>query len=153
MTHTDTVLMEIDTGDHPPIKLKTYRTPLHQREIVDEAIDEMLQAKIIRRSKSSWSAPIIIVKKKDGSNRFCTDFRALNEISKAWSYPLAVIDDLLALLGKAKFMTTLDLKSGFWQVQMKDTDKEKLHFVATEAYLSIMLCHSGYKIPLPCFQD
>ena len=137
LTHTDTVLMEIDTGDHPPIKLRPYRTPLHQREIVDKAIDEMLQAKVIRRSRSSWSAPIIIVKKKDGSSRFCTDFREINKVSKEWSYPLPVIDDILALLGKAKFMTTLDLKSGFWQVQMNEKDKEKQHFVVTEVYLSI----------------
>lgn len=131
--HTDTVQMEIETGDHPPIKLKPYRTPLHRRQIVEKAIDEMLQAGIIKRSKSSWSSPIVIVKKKDGTDRCCTDFRKLNQITKPMSYPLPVIDDILALLGKAKFMTTLDLKSGFWQVKVNDKDKEKTAFV----------CHKG----------
>lgn len=62
--HTDTVKMEIETGDNPPVKLKLYRTPLHKRPIVDKAINEMLEAGVIRRSKSSWCSPIVIVKKK-----------------------------------------------------------------------------------------
>lgn len=107
--HTDTVQMEIETGDHPPMKLKPYRTPLHRRQIGEKAIYEMLQAGIIKRSKSNWSSPIVIVKKKNGTDRFCTDFRKLNQITKSMSYPLPVIDDILALLGKANFMTTLDL--------------------------------------------
>ena len=125
--------MEIDTGDHPPIKLKPYRTPLHKRAIVDKAIDEMLEAKVIRRSQSSWSSPIVIVKKKDNTLRFCTDFRRVNAITKPMSYPLPVIDDILALLGTAKFMTSLDLKSGFWQVLVSEKDKEKTAFA----------CHRG----------
>jgi len=93
----------------------------------------MLQAGIIKRSKSNWSSPIVVVKKKDGTDRFCTDFRKLNQITKSMSYPLPVIDDILALLGKAKFMTTLDLKSGFWHVKVNDNAKEKTTFV----------CHKG----------
>ncbi|VDH96240.1 Hypothetical predicted protein [Mytilus galloprovincialis] len=126
--HTETVKMEIETGNHEPIKLKPYRTPLHKRSIVNKAIDEMLEAGIIRRSKSSWCSPIVIVKKKDNSNRFCTDVRKLNNITKSMSYPLPVIDDILALLDKAKYMTSLDMKSGFWQVLMSDKDREKTAF-------------------------
>ncbi|MET0107142.1 MAG: retropepsin-like aspartic protease [Sedimenticola sp.] len=100
--HTDTVKMKLNTGDHPPIKLRPYRTPIHNREIIDKAIDEMLEANVIRRSKSPWSFPVVIVDKKDGSKRFCVDFRKLNQITKANSYPLPLIDDILALLGKAK---------------------------------------------------
>ena len=78
----------------------------------------MLEAKIIERSNSPWSFPCILVKKKDGSHRFCADFRQLNKITKSNSYPLPVIDDILAQLGGSKYFTTLDLKSGFWQVRM-----------------------------------
>ena len=131
--HTDTVIMKIDTGDNLPIKLRPYRTPIHNREVIDKAVDEMLEANVIRRSKSPWSFPVVIADKKDGSKRFCVDFRKLNRITKANSYPLPLIDNILALLGKAKYFTSLDLKSGYWQVLMDEPDKEKTAFA----------CHHG----------
>ena len=133
LSHTDTVRMKLDTGHHPPIKLKPYRTQLNNRKVIDKAVDEMLDAKIIQRSRSEWSFPVVIVDKKDGTKRFCVDFRKLNKVTKSNSYPLPVIDDILALLGKAKFFTSLDLKSGYWQVLMDDNDKEKTAFT----------CHRG----------
>ena len=133
LSHTDTVRMKIDTGDNLPIKLRPYRTPLNNRKVIDNAIDEMLSAKIIERSKSPWSFPVVIVDKKDGTKRFCVDFRALNKITKTNSYPLPVIDDVLARLGHARYFTSLDLKSGYWQVLMDDSDKEKTAFA----------CHRG----------
>ena len=93
----------------------------------------MMGANIVRRSKSPWSFPVVIVDKKDGSKRFCVDFRKLNQITKPNSYPLPLIDDILALLGKAKYFTSLDLKSGYWQVLMDEADKEKAAFA----------CHCG----------
>ena len=119
--HTDTVKMKIDTGNQSPIKLRPYRTPIRNREVIDKAVDEMLDANVIRRSKSPWSFPVVILDKKDGSKRFYVDFRKLNQITKPNSYPLPLIDDFLALLGKAKFFTSLDLKSGYWQVLMDET--------------------------------
>ena len=133
LAHTDTVKMRIDTGNHPPIKLKPYRTQINNRKIIDKAVDEMLDAKIISRSQSEWSFPVVIVDKKDGSKRFCVDFRKLNKITKLNSYPLPIIDDILALLGKAKYFTSLDLKSGYWQVLMHEDDKCKTAFA----------CHRG----------
>lgn len=87
---TDTVKMTIDTGNHPPIKLRPYRAPLNNRKLIEKAVDEMLEAKIIERSNSPWSFPCILVKKKDGSHRFCVDFRQLNKITKSNSYPLPI---------------------------------------------------------------
>ena len=94
--HTNATKMKIDTSDHPPIKLRPYRAPLNNRRVIDEAIDEMLSAKVIERSSSPWSFPVVIVDKKDGSKRFCVDFRKLNAITKPISYPLPLIDDILA---------------------------------------------------------
>ena len=71
--------------------------------------------------------------KKDGSKRFCVDFRALNKVTKRNSYLLLVIDDMLALLGKAKYFSSLDLRSGYWQILMDDPSKEKAAFA----------CHRG----------
>lgn len=80
--HTSAIQMKIDTGNHSPIKMKPYRTPLNKRKIIDKAIDDMLDSNIIRRSKSSLSFPTVVVDKKDGSKRFCVDFRQLNKITK-----------------------------------------------------------------------
>ena len=130
---TDTIKMSIGTSDHPPIKLKPYRTPFAKRKIIDKAINDTLAANIIYPSKSPWSFPIVGVDKKNGSKRFCTDFRKLNNITKQLSWPLPVIDDMLTSLGEAKYFTTLDLKSGYWQIPLDDQDKEK----------TVFFCHRG----------
>ena len=126
--HTETVKMHIDTGNNEPIKMRPYRTPIKNREIIDKAINEMIDADVIRRSRSPWSFPVVIVDKKDGSKRFCVDFRRLNKITVKNCYPLPLIDDILALLGKAKYFTSLDLKSGYWQIAMDVKDKHKTAF-------------------------
>ena len=130
---TQTVECNVETGDHDPIKMRPYRIPLQDRQIVDKAIDEMLQAGVIQRSRSPWSFSLVVVSKKDGSKRLCVDFRKLNEITKKNSYPLPPIDDILSMLGKANYLTSLDLKLGYWQVGMSDKDKEKTAFA----------CHKG----------
>ena len=131
--HTETVQMKIDTEDSSPIKLRPYRAPLNKREVIEKTVNEMLEAGIISRSRSPWSFPVVIVDKKDGSKRFCVDFRELNQVTKRNSYPFPVIDDILALLGKSKYFSSLDLKSGYWQVAMNDNDKEK----------TALACHRG----------
>ena len=83
---TETVEMRIDTSDHPPIKLRPFRTPIHKRKLMEEAVNKMMDLGMIERSKSPWSFPIVIVEKKDGRHRFCVDFCQLNTIKK----PLAV---------------------------------------------------------------
>ena len=93
----------------------------------------MLAANIIQPSRPPWSFPIVVVDKKDGTKRFCTDFRKLNLICKRSSWPLPLIDDMLAVLGKPKYFTTLDLKSGYWQITLDERDKEKTAFT----------CHRG----------
>jgi hypothetical protein len=128
LSQTDTVKMKVDTGDSAPIKLKPYRTPLNKRKVIDKAIDDMLEAKVIERSQSPWSFPVVVVDKSDGTKRFCVDFRQLNKVTKSMSYPLPLIDDILAQLGEAKYFTCLDLKSGYWQVKMEEKDKEKTAF-------------------------
>ena len=70
--------IKIDTGNNPPIKLRPYRTPIQNRQAIEKTIDEMVDANIVPRSKSPWSFPVVIVDKKDGSKRFCVDFRKLN---------------------------------------------------------------------------
>ena len=100
------VKMSIDTGNHPTIKLRPYRTPFAKHPIVDKAVNYMLAANIIHPSKSF---PTVVADKKDGNKKFCTDNRKLNNISKKSSWLFPVIDEMLAALGKAKYFTSTQL--------------------------------------------
>ena len=127
---TDLVEMEIDTGDHPPIHQRPYRSPLSQRTVIEQHVNDMLSADVIKSSSSPWASPLVTVPKKDGTTRFCVDYRKLNNVSVRNAYPLPNIDDIFTHLGNAKFYSCLDLKSGYWQIRMADKDKAKTAFTS-----------------------
>lgn len=119
----------IDTGSNPPIRLRSYRTSPSNKEEIDKQVNEMLEAGIISPSVSPWSFPVVLVRKPDNSIRFCVDYRKLNSITRKDSHPLPRISEALDALGGAKFFSTLDLRSGFWQFQMSNDSKEKTAFI------------------------
>ena len=121
----------------PPICQPAYRTPLLKRRIIDECIDDMLNQGIIRPSISPWSIPITLVKKPDDSTRFCVDYRKLNAVTVSDSYPLALISDILDQIGNSTIFTTLDLKAGYWQIEMDEESIPKTAF----------RCHRGLYDP------
>ena len=92
----------------------------------------MLKEGIISPSESPWSAPVIIVKKKNGKFRLCVDYRQLNSITKRDQYPLLRVDELLDAFKNTKYFSTIDLASGFWQVEMKPEDCYKTAFVTKQ---------------------
>ncbi|GBN37862.1 Retrovirus-related Pol polyprotein from transposon 297 [Araneus ventricosus] len=118
----------INTGDHPPIKQYSRRLPLVRKEEADHLVKEMVDNGIIEESSGPWASPIVLVKKKDGSSRFCVDYRKLNEITKKDNYPLPRIYDTLDALNGSQWFTTLDLKSKHWQVEIRPEDREKTSF-------------------------
>ncbi|GBN90182.1 Transposon Ty3-I Gag-Pol polyprotein [Araneus ventricosus] len=118
---------KINTGDHQPIKKYPRRLPLAKKE-ADRLVKEMVDNGIIEESPGPWASPIVLVKKKDGSTRFCFDYRKLNEITKKGSCPLPRIDDTLEALNGSQWFTTLDLRSGYWQVEIRPGDREKTAF-------------------------
>jgi hypothetical protein len=119
----------IDTGNHPPINVPKYRTSHKERPIINEHIKEMLKNRVIEPSKSPWAFPIVLVPKKDGSIRFCVDYRRLNQITVKDSYALPRIDDALASLSGNKFFSSLDVFAGYWQIPMNEADKDKTAFI------------------------
>ena len=125
---TDLIQMEIDTGDATPRKQPVRRMPFAARSEVARQLKDMQENGVIQASKSPWSSPVVLVQKKDGSLRFCVDYRELNSVTKADTFPLPRIDDLLDQLGKAKYFSTLDLASGFWQIRMHPQSQEKTAF-------------------------
>jgi len=118
----------IYTRDTPPIKQPHRRVPPAKREEMQCAVQEMAKAGIIERSNSPWCSPVVLVTKKDGSKRFCVDYRALNAVTVTDAYPLPRIDDTLDALSKVQWFSTLDLKSGYHQVEVQEEDKEKTAF-------------------------
>ena len=130
LQQTDAAEHTIETGTAKPIAQHPRPTGPNQKKEIEKQIQEMLQDEVIRESRSPWSSPIVLVKKKDGSVRFCVDYRKLNEVTTRDHYPLPRTEDILDTLGRSKFFTTLDLRSGYWQVPVKEEDKKKTAFVS-----------------------
>ncbi|GFW52007.1 hypothetical protein TNCV_1189371 [Trichonephila clavipes] len=141
--HTTVTQHRIDTADHPPIKQHPRHLPFAKQEEVGTLLREMQENDIIEPSSSPWASPIVLVRKKDGSTRFCVDYRKLNDVTKKDSYPLPRIDDTLDTLSGHKWFSTLDLKSGYWQVEIHPEDREKQHSLPAKDYGSSKLCRSG----------
>ena len=93
----------------------------------------MLKNGIIEPSKGPWSSPVVLVKKKDGTTQFCIDFRTVNDLTKKDAHPLPRINDTLDTLGGAQWFSTLDLASGYWQVEVDPADREKMAFSTPDA--------------------
>jgi len=125
---TDLVKHRINTGEAPPIRQPLRRFPLLKREEAERVVQEMHGQGVIEPSASPWASPIVLVGKKDGNTWFCVDYRKLNHVTHKDSYPLPRIDDTIETLSGAKLFSTLDLKSGYWQVPLDDTAKEKTAF-------------------------
>lgn len=114
--------------ESPPIKQRYYRAnPIIQAEI-DKQLDEMLRLGVVEASNSPWSSPIVLVKKKDGTYRFCVDFRKLNSVTVRDSYPLPLVADTLDKLRNAKYLSSLDIKSAYWQIPMAESAKQYTAF-------------------------
>ena len=107
--HTSLVTHQINTGSSQPIRQPTRRLPLHKRAEADTLLKDMLKKGVIEPSSSPWTSPIVLVKKKDGSTRFCVDYRKLNEVTAKDSYLLPRIDDCLNALAGCSWFSTLDL--------------------------------------------
>ncbi|GFX46344.1 retrovirus-related Pol polyprotein from transposon 297 [Trichonephila clavipes] len=122
----------IFTGDHAPINQRAYRVSPTERRIIHEEVQKMLDEGIVQPSESPWSSPVVLVRKKDGSWRFCVDYRKLNSVTKKDVYPLPRIDDTLDCLKGAKFFSSMDLRSGYWQIEIDEADREKTAFITPE---------------------
>lgn len=136
---TDIIQHHISTGSAKPIYQKPYRTPHHQKPLVENFVREQLEAGIIEPSESPWSSPVVIVPKKstDGMGpkyRFCVDFRRLNAVTIPDVYPIPNIVDTLDHLGGCTYFTTLDLTSGYYQIPMHPESRSKTGFIVESGH-------------------
>jgi len=143
---------DIDIGDNGPVKQHPYRVnPTKGKQMRDE-VRYMLENKIIEPSVSAWSSPCILVPKADGGIRFCTDFRKVNTLTRDDSYPIPRIDDCIDQVGKAKYVTKIDMLKGYWQIPMTERAKEISAFVTPDGLFQYCVMPFGLKTAPATFQ-
>ena len=131
---TDVYEHKIPTGDEFPRSQRLRRYSDKQNEFIKEEIQRMLEAGIIRPSSSNWSSNVVIVDKKNGKQRLCVDYRSVNKVTKQDKYPLPNIQEALDSFNGAKWFTTIDLASGYWQMKVAEEDIEKTAFVTAHGF-------------------
>lgn len=146
-TTVNTGKMHISLTSEVPVAYHPYRLSYQEKLKVREICQDLLEKEIIRESNSEYASPIILVKKKDGSDRMCVDFRALNRITVKDRYPLPLIDDQIDRLGGSRLFTSLDMASGFHQIPIDESSIHKTGFVTPEAHYEYLkmpygLCNS-----------
>ena len=149
---TDLVEFKIDTGDAIPKRQAVRRIPFAARQEITDQLEKMQASGVIEPSESPWASPVVLVRKKDGTLRFCVDYRALNSVTKPDLFPLLRINDLLDQLGKCKCFTTLDLKSGYWQIKVHADSQEKTAFITHQGLFEFKVMPFGVTNAPAAFQ-
>lgn len=151
---TDVITHKIYLNDNnmPPIKQRYYNYSPATQAIIQEKVDKLLRKGIIEPSDSPWSSPLVVVKKKDGSNRLCVDFRKLNSVTRKNGFPLPHIHQILDQLKDAKYVTSLDLVSGFNQIAMDPDSKPLTAFSLNNAHFQYVRMPFGLHSAPSTFQ-
>ena len=140
---TRAVQHPITTEGTGPIARPAYRQSPEHEKFAREESEKMLQDGLVSYSRSPWAAPVIIVKKPKGGYRFCTDFRALNKVTRKDAYPMPRSDVLLERLGGSHYFSTLDAERGFFQVEVRERDRPKTAFASPVGLLQYNVMPMG----------
>ena len=149
---TDVVEHEINLENDRPFRVPPRPIPFALRDHVTEMVDDYLKRGVIVPSKSPYCSPVVLVKKKTGELRFCVDFRQLNARTRKDSYPIPDIDTTILALGNKKFFSTLDLRSGYWQVRLAESSQEKSAFGVMGGLFQFKVMPFGLANAPSCFQ-
>src|ERR1700733_12146728 len=132
MGFTDIIQHEIDTGNEAPVRQPLRRQPLNLLPMIDEQVEQMLAQNIVEPSISDWASNVVMVRKKDGTPRFCTDYRAVNLKTRKDAYPLPLIGESLDTLAGARWFSTFDLRAGYHQLAVHPKNRHKTAFVTRQ---------------------
>ena len=138
---TDLIKHRVELTENEPIRSKPYPLPYAVREELRGEIREMISLGIIRESSSPYASPVVIVKKKDGSNRICVDYRKLNKLTIADPEPMITAEDLFQQLGRSRYFSKIDLSKGYWQIPVAEEDVPKTAFVTPDG------CYKFLRMP------
>ena len=133
-TINTTVTHTIEVQNSRPIIQRPYRKTPAQEKIIAEMCEQFYKDNIIRPSQSPWSSPVVLQKKKDGSWRFCIDYRKLNEVTEKDNYPLPRIQEIFDTLSGSRYFSKFDFQGGYHQVPIDESDKPKTAFVIRDRF-------------------
>ena len=122
------LMLDIKLTSDTCVRRKAYDLPFSSKQIVEREIQIMLDLGVIEKSKSSFSSAVVLVKKPDGSCRFCIDFRPLNKIIQFDAEPIPDVDELFTRIADSKYFTRIDLSKGYWQILVNPVDRHKTAF-------------------------
>ena len=149
---TNIVTHSINTEGERPIKQRPHRLSPEETQTQREEVLKMLEAGVIVPSNSPWASPVVLVNKKDGSKRFCVDYRKLNDATQKDVYPLPRTEEVLDELGKAQWFSKLDLKSGYWQIVVDPADRQKTAFITRDGLFEFLVMPFGLTAAPATFQ-
>lgn len=142
----------INTGDHPPISWSRPIRNLQDKRDLEALVDDLVERDIVEKSTSSWLNPCVLVRKKNGKLRFCGDFRKLNDLVEIDGFEIPKIQELISLLHGKKYFTCIDLKDGFFQIPIRECDKEKTAFYTGKRLMQFKKMPQGFKNSPAIFQ-
>lgn len=152
MGRSDTVQHHITTNGSPPCRQRPYPYSPEKRMSIQQQVEEMLKLGVVEPSKSPWASPVVIVKKKDGSDRFCVDYRRLNQATQTDAFPMVNMREVLDSLHGAVYFSTLDLRCGYWQIAMSQDSREATAFITHMGLYQFKVMPFGLKNAPATFQ-
>ena len=136
---------KIDLTDDRPIRCKPFSLPYAKRGEIRKKIKNIMDTGIVRESSSPYASPLVVVKKKDGSNRMCVDYRKLNLVTVADPAPMTTAEDSLGKLGKCQYYSTISLSKRYWQIPVAEEDIHKTSFVTPDGCFEFLSMPFGMK--------
>lgn len=125
---TNLIQHSIDTPNCKPVKQRYYAVSPAVQILMDDELNRMISLGVVEESQSPWSSPVVLIRKDTGKNRLCLDSRALNKVTTKDAYPLPLINGLLSRLGDTHFISSIDLKDAFWQIELDEESRAKTAF-------------------------
>jgi hypothetical protein len=127
-TFSGDIMLDVHLTTEIPVRRKAYELPFSSKLVVEREVKAMLEMGVIEKSKSAYSSPVVLVQKKDGSCRFCIDYRALNKITVFDAEPIPDVEEMFTQLSASEYFTRIDLAKGYWQIVVNPIDRHKTAF-------------------------